>query len=216
MLVEPFDIPGNGRMCIAQDPLGAAFGVWQATATIGAQVYAEPGSLIWTDGRVPDPEAGRTFYASVFGYRYEPIDGEPPDYTTIHFDTARDGEPVGGIGGMMGAPEGTPAHWLAYFLVPTPMRQRPVPARPAAAFWLSRSTRRTDGWRGSPTRTEQPSSSWARRHQRDHELWVGPGGVAAQARPTADEVRSWPAPGRNRRRGPQTPRRRSSPGPGRR
>jgi predicted enzyme related to lactoylglutathione lyase len=118
VLVEPFDIPGNGRMCIAQDPVGAAFGVWQAAGTNGAQVYGEPGSLVWTDVRLPDPDAGRTFYASVFGYRYEPIDGEQPDYTTIHFDAARDGEPVGGIGGMMGAPEGTPPHWLAYFLVP--------------------------------------------------------------------------------------------------
>jgi len=118
VLAEPFDIPGNGRMCIAQDPGGAVFGVWQAAGQHGVEVYVEPGSLIWTDVRVPDPDAGRAFYASVFGYRYEPIEGAPSDYTTIHFDAARDGEPVGGIGGMADAPEGTPAHWLAYFLVP--------------------------------------------------------------------------------------------------
>ncbi|MGH3911907.1 MAG: VOC family protein [Pseudonocardiaceae bacterium] len=119
VLVEPFDIPGNGRMCIALDPQGAAFGVWQAAGQHGAEVYVEPGSLIWTDARLPDPDAGRAFYTSVFGYRYEHLDmeGAPSDYTTIHFDAARDGEPVGGIGGMMGAPEGTPPHWLAYFLV---------------------------------------------------------------------------------------------------
>lgn len=117
VLVEPMEIPGSGRMCIAQDPQGAVFGVWQAAGMHGAEVYAEPGSLVWTDIRLPDPDAGRTFYASVFDYRYEPIDGAPPDYTTIHFDAARDGEPVGGIGAMTGAPEGTPAHWLAYFLV---------------------------------------------------------------------------------------------------
>lgn len=44
VLAEPMDIPGSGRMCIAQDPLGAAFGVWQAAGTHGAEVYAEPGS----------------------------------------------------------------------------------------------------------------------------------------------------------------------------
>jgi uncharacterized protein len=115
VLAEPFDIPGAGRMCLAQDPLGAAFGVWQAGGTPGVEVYAEPGSLVWTDVRLPDPDVGRTFYASVFGYRYEPIEGGPPDYMAIHFDAARDGEPVGGI---VGAPEGTPPHWLAYFLVP--------------------------------------------------------------------------------------------------
>jgi predicted enzyme related to lactoylglutathione lyase len=118
VLAEPFDIPGNGRMCIAQDPLGATFGVWQAAGTHGVEIYMEPGSLVWTDARLPDPDTGRTFYAAVFGYRYEPIEGAPPDYTSIHFDGARDGEPVGGIGGMMGAPEGTPPHWLAYFMVP--------------------------------------------------------------------------------------------------
>ncbi len=116
VLAEPFDIPGNGRMCIVQDPQGAVFGVWQAAGQHGAEVYVEPGSLVWTDVRLPDPDAGRAFYTSVFGYRYETLK-EEPSYTIIHFDGARDGEPVGGIGGMMGAPEGTPPHWLAYFLV---------------------------------------------------------------------------------------------------
>ena len=83
----------------------------------GVEVYGEPGSLVWTDVRTSDADASRTFYASVFGYRYEPIDGAPEDYQTIRFDAARDGEPVGGIGGMMGAPEGSSPHWLAYFLV---------------------------------------------------------------------------------------------------
>ncbi|HKR51239.1 MAG TPA: VOC family protein [Pseudonocardiaceae bacterium] len=118
VLVEPMDIPGSGRLCIAQDPLGAAFGVWQTAGMHGVEVYGEPGSLVWTDARLPDPDVGRTFYTSVFGYRYEPIEGGPPDYTTIHVEAARDGGPVGGIGGMMGAPEGIPAHWQAYFLVP--------------------------------------------------------------------------------------------------
>ncbi|MGH3934043.1 MAG: VOC family protein [Pseudonocardiaceae bacterium] len=117
VLIEPFDIPGIGRMCIARDPLGATFGVWQTAGQHGVEVYMEPGSLVWTDARLPDPAAGRTFYAAVFGYRYAPLEGWPPDYTTIHFDAARDGEPVGGIGGMMDAPAGTPAHWLPYFLV---------------------------------------------------------------------------------------------------
>jgi uncharacterized protein len=118
VLAEPFDIPGNGRMCIAQDPLGTAFGVWQAAGMPGVEVYAEPGSLVWADVRLPDLDAGRTFYTSVFGYRYEPMKDGPPDYMTIHSGAAPDGEPVNGIGGMMRAPEGTPAHWLAYFLVP--------------------------------------------------------------------------------------------------
>lgn len=117
ILAEPMDIPGNGRMCVAVDPQGAPFGVWQSAGMHGAELYMEPGSLVWTDVRTPDPDAGRAFYSSVFGYRYETIEGAPEDYTTIHFDAARDGESVGGIGPMMGAPDGTPAHWIAYFQV---------------------------------------------------------------------------------------------------
>ncbi|HEY5151900.1 MAG TPA: VOC family protein [Mycobacterium sp.] len=113
LLDEPFDVPGNGRMCIAQDPLGAAFGVWQANGTIGAEVYAEPGGLVWTDLRLPDPDTGRTFYTAVFGYQYQAVQGAGEDYTTFHLGEAA----LGGIGGMMGAPAGTQANWLAYFAV---------------------------------------------------------------------------------------------------
>jgi predicted enzyme related to lactoylglutathione lyase len=114
VLAEPFDVPSAGRMLIAADTQGAAFGVWQATGSVGAEIYGEPGSLAWTDARHPDPEDGRRFYAAVFGHTHQPVPGAPDDYTTIHLD---DGAPVGGIGGMMGAPHGTPPHWIAYFSV---------------------------------------------------------------------------------------------------
>ncbi len=114
LLAEPFDIPGNGRMLVALDAAGAAFGVWQAAGTIGVEIYSEPGSLTWTDARLTDAAAGRAFYSAVFGYTYEPVPGVPAeDYAT--FQVA--GEVAGGIGGMMGAPAGTPSHWLAYFSV---------------------------------------------------------------------------------------------------
>ncbi len=118
VLVPPMDIPGNGRMVIAQDPTGATFGVWQAAGMHGAEVYMEPGSLVWTDVRSPDPDAARAFYTAVFGYRYEPMEGAPADYQIIGMDGARDGESFGGIGGMSDSPAGTPPHWLANFIVP--------------------------------------------------------------------------------------------------
>lgn len=111
LLFEPMDIPDNGRMVIAADPAGAVFGVWQSLGMHGAGVYNEAGGLSWEDARLTDVEAGRRFYSDVFGYTYEPIEGAPEDYATFHSG----GPPLGGIGGMMGAPEGTPSHWLAYF-----------------------------------------------------------------------------------------------------
>jgi predicted enzyme related to lactoylglutathione lyase len=43
-----------------------------------------------------------------------PEAAETGDYEIFTIDGER---PLGGIGGMMGAPPGTPSHWLAYFTV---------------------------------------------------------------------------------------------------
>ncbi len=113
VLMDPFDIEGTGRMTVGMDPAGAAFGVWQSGGMVGAEVYNEPGAMTWEDARLTDATAARDFYAAVFGYRYQALDGAPGDYTM--FDIG--GDPLGGIGGMMGAPAGTPSHWLVYFAV---------------------------------------------------------------------------------------------------
>lgn len=116
VVAPPMDIPGNGRMLVALDTAGAAFGVWQAAGMNGIAVYNEPGGLTWEDARLTDPDTGRAFYREVFGYRYADVEGAPPDYQTF----ATGGDPLGGIGGMMGAPVGTPSHWVAYFAVEEP------------------------------------------------------------------------------------------------
>lgn len=113
LLLEPMDVPGTGRMAIAQDPCGSVFGVWQQAGMIGTEIVNEPGSLTWTDARLTDPEAGKAFYTAVFGYTYDPVPGAPGDYTTFSVD----GEIRGGMGGMIGNPPGVPSHWLAYFSV---------------------------------------------------------------------------------------------------
>jgi uncharacterized protein len=117
VFVGPMDIPNNGRMAIASDPTGGVFGVWQQTGMIGSSVVEEPGAFVWDDARLHDVAAGKRFYADVFGYRYAPLGpeaGETGDYEIFTIDGER---PLGGIGGMMGAPPGTPSHWLAYFTV---------------------------------------------------------------------------------------------------
>jgi predicted enzyme related to lactoylglutathione lyase len=37
LLAEPFDVPGNGRMTVATDPAGAAFGVCRPVAAGGCR-----------------------------------------------------------------------------------------------------------------------------------------------------------------------------------
>jgi uncharacterized protein len=110
LLFEPMDIPGNGRMAVALDPSGGAFGIWQAAGMNGFEIANEPGSVTWNDARVGDADAAKAFYTAVFGYTYEEVPDAPDGYTTI----LAGGQPVAGI---VGAPEGVPAHWLTYFSV---------------------------------------------------------------------------------------------------
>jgi predicted enzyme related to lactoylglutathione lyase len=114
VLLPPGDVGPLGRMLLAADPSGAAFGVWQAGTHIGAGIVNEPGGLTWEDLRSPDPDACRAFYQGMFGYRYQAEAGAGGDYTT--FSLPGEDTVLGGIGGMMGA-EDRPAHWVVYFAV---------------------------------------------------------------------------------------------------
>src|SRR5262249_49914554 len=103
-----------GRMCMALDSQGAAFGVWQAAEAIGVEVYNEPGSLVWNEAAVSDPDKARKVYAALFGYSYHSVEGTGGEYTPCH----REGDPLGGIGGLGDRPAETPSHWMIYFMVP--------------------------------------------------------------------------------------------------
>lgn len=115
VVVGPEQIPGVGVMAVAVDPTGAAFGIWQAREMVGFEIADEPGGVAWTDVRVTDVAAAKAFFTAVFGWTYRPVEGAPTDYVTVHLGPG--GAAVGGLGGMTGAPEGTPSHWLTYFSV---------------------------------------------------------------------------------------------------
>jgi uncharacterized protein len=112
----PMDIPGSGRMAVVADPGGAVFGVWQPMGMIGAGIVNESGAMIWEDGRQPDPASARQFYGDVLGWTYDRVEGLPEEFDYRTFSLG-DGRPLGGLGPMMGAPEGTPPHWLVFFAV---------------------------------------------------------------------------------------------------
>jgi predicted enzyme related to lactoylglutathione lyase len=113
LLLPPGDVGPLGRMCIAADPTGAVFGVWQAGQHIGAGIVNESGGLSWEDLRSTDPDAARAIYQGVFGYRTDPLPAAGRDYTT--FALAGEPAPLGGMGGLTGGPAGAGSHWLVYF-----------------------------------------------------------------------------------------------------
>jgi predicted enzyme related to lactoylglutathione lyase len=113
VIVEPRDVGDLGRMVMAADPAGAAFGVWEAGTHIGSSLVNEPGGMAWEDLRSTDPQAARAFYASVFGFETRNLEMAGADYWTFHHPG--DPAPLGGMGAMMGEP--AESHWVVYFSV---------------------------------------------------------------------------------------------------
>jgi uncharacterized protein len=109
-------VGGFGTMAVALDPTGTAFGIWQAGSHTGFQLYNEPGADVWNEAMVGDYEAGKEFYAAVFGYGYAEIGGAQGPYSTIQLGDRS----VGGIGpASLIAPEAAPV-WRTYFAVADP------------------------------------------------------------------------------------------------
>jgi predicted enzyme related to lactoylglutathione lyase len=73
-LVAPMDVGEAGRMAIFADSEGAAFRVWQAGRTAGAQLVNAPGAWNWSDLETRDIPAAKAFYSAVFGWEYQEVD----------------------------------------------------------------------------------------------------------------------------------------------
>ena len=114
LMVPPMDIGEHGRMLVAFDPTGAAFGVWQAGTHTGAELANEPGAFTWNELQTKDLAAAQDFYTKVFGYDYEAVDTGGPAYAMFKVD----GRAVGGL--MQQPPElpsDIPSYWATYFVV---------------------------------------------------------------------------------------------------
>ena len=110
VMMGPMDVMDQGRMAIAMDPEGAAFGLWQAAVHTGAQLVNEPGTFGWNELWTRDMERAKAFYPAALGFT---VDEETmPGYTLWQ---------VGGqmvAGGMVMPPHlppQVPAHWAVYF-----------------------------------------------------------------------------------------------------
>ena len=114
VMMDPFDVFDAGRMVVAQDPTGAAFGVWQAGEHHGAQLANEPGSFTWNECQTTDPVAAAEFYKAVFGYGVDEWDmgqGEP-------YRVLKVGEKgVAGLSKFGPELDGTPPSWTTVFAV---------------------------------------------------------------------------------------------------
>jgi uncharacterized protein len=109
VVVEPMQVGPMGTMVIALDPQGYAFGLWQSGEHTGVRRFNEPGSLVWNEAAVGDPDAARAFYTAVFGFDWDPMEGMEP------YATFRTGDRP--LGGLSRVEPGLPTGWAVCFAV---------------------------------------------------------------------------------------------------
>jgi predicted enzyme related to lactoylglutathione lyase len=110
-LVPPTDVSDLGRYGVLADPDGAAFSIWQAGESTGAEILGDPNSLGWIELSARDPKQALTFYPSVFGWTTHLGD--------LYTEWSLGGTRFGGLVDLnrVPAPADAPPHWKPYFKV---------------------------------------------------------------------------------------------------
>ncbi|MFJ3234382.1 VOC family protein [Streptomyces sp. NPDC086787] len=115
VLMEPMRVGDFGTMCLAREPGGAVFGVWQAGVHEGFEAApGEPGAYCWAEVFTRDPERTDPFLTAVFPYTAKQIDDAAVDFRL--FDVGQD--PVLGRMRMTDEfPPEVPSYVNVYFTV---------------------------------------------------------------------------------------------------
>ncbi|MER6732204.1 VOC family protein [Streptomyces puniciscabiei] len=88
VLMEPMQVGDFGTMCLAREPSGAVFGVWQAGSHEGFEATATPGAYCWAEVFTREPEKADAFLSGVFPYRMKDIVDDAVDFRM--FDVGED------------------------------------------------------------------------------------------------------------------------------
>ncbi|TWV30646.1 VOC family protein [Streptomyces misionensis] len=80
VLMEPMPIADFGTMCLAREPSGAVFGVWQAGTHEGFEETAVPGAYCWAEVFTREPERTDAFLTAVFPYRARDLADDAVDF----------------------------------------------------------------------------------------------------------------------------------------
>ncbi|GAA3005710.1 hypothetical protein GCM10017559_29320 [Streptosporangium longisporum] len=94
VVMGPVPAGGNGRLCLAVDPVGAAVGFWEGGSDEGVVLVDEPGALCAAELHTPAPEAAAEFYRNLYGGREQVIRSSPRGAWVPFFGVA---DPVFGV-----------------------------------------------------------------------------------------------------------------------
>lgn len=113
IIKEPFDLGNNGTIAVMQDPVGAAFAIWQPKAYEGRQISEKPNTVAWNELVTRDTEGAIRFYSELFGWSVD-----RKKFGNIDYILFKSGDQE--IGGLMQPSKEhgkVPSHWMTYFSV---------------------------------------------------------------------------------------------------
>jgi predicted enzyme related to lactoylglutathione lyase len=115
VLMEPMAVGDFGTMCLARDPSGAVFGVWQAGQHEGFEVISEPGAYAWAEFFTREPAKTDDFLTAVFPYRVKQMEDDAIDFRI--FDVGEN-TVLGRMKMTDDFPPEVPSYVNVYFAVP--------------------------------------------------------------------------------------------------
>lgn len=80
VLMGPMEVGEFGSMCLAREPSGAVFGVWQAGTHEGFEAMGTPGAYAWAEIFTREPAKADDFFSAVFGFGQRQMDDEGMDF----------------------------------------------------------------------------------------------------------------------------------------
>lgn len=110
ILMEPMRVGDFGTMCLAREPSGAVFGVWQAGVHEGFEAVAVPGAYCWSEVFTREPAKADAFFPAVFGYKVKKMTDPGVDFAVYQL-----GEDI--LLGRMKMGEEFPPHVPSYLNV---------------------------------------------------------------------------------------------------
>ncbi|MFF7607848.1 VOC family protein [Streptomyces parvulus] len=80
VVMEPMQVGDFGTMCLARDPSGVVFGVWQGGTHEGFEAMAEPGAYCWAEVFTREPAKSDAFFPQVFPYKAKQMEDDGVDF----------------------------------------------------------------------------------------------------------------------------------------
>jgi predicted enzyme related to lactoylglutathione lyase len=113
IVAGPSAVEDLGRMAMLEDPTGAKFCIWQASALAGAGIVNELGAPTWPELATREPLKAASFYSQLLGWDTRKSDNPMVSYTEWQLG----GESIGGMMEMDSRWGEAPPHWMIYVMV---------------------------------------------------------------------------------------------------